>query len=133
MNQNEILRAKNPLVHCITNYVTVNDVANSILAVGGSPIMADDESEVAKISSIANSLVINIGTLNSRTIKSMEIAGRVANSRNIPVILDPVGAGVSKLRNQTVENLLRNIKFAAIRGNLSDIGFCAGKNSTVLR
>ena len=130
MNQNEILRAKNPLVHCITNYVTVNDVANSILAVGGSPIMADDESEVAEVSSIANSLVINIGTLNSRTIKSMEIAGRVANSRNIPVILDPVGAGVSKLRNQTVENLLRNIKFAAIRGNLSEIGFCAGKNSS---
>lgn len=123
------VRKKNPLVHCITNYVTVNDVANCILAVGASPIMSDDSEEVEEIISIANSLVINIGTLNSRTIDSMEKAGKFANEKNIPVIFDPVGAGVSNLRNKTVEKFLRNIKFSAIRGNLSEISFCAGKNS----
>lgn len=126
---NKIVREKNPLVHCITNYVTVNDVANAILAVGGSPIMADDINEVAEISSIASAVVINIGTLNERTVKSMEKAGVTANSKNVPVILDPVGVGVSNLRNKTVEKLLATVKFAAIRGNLSEMAFCAGKNS----
>ena len=124
------VRQKNPLVHCITNYVTVNDVANCILAVGGSPIMADDSEEVEEIISISNALLINVGTLNSRTIFSMEKAAQIANKKNIPVILDPVGAGVSELRNKTVKNFLENIQFAAIRGNLSEIIFCAGKNSS---
>lgn len=126
---NLTVREKNPLVHCITNYVTVNDVANAILAVGGSPVMADDISEVAEIASISNAVVINIGTLNERTIISMEQAGVTANEKNIPVILDPVGAGVSSLRNKTVERLLKNVRFTAIRGNLSEMGFCAGKDS----
>lgn len=126
---NKIVREKNPLVHCITNYVTVNDVANAILAVGGSPVMADDCGEVAEIVSIANALLINIGTLNERTAKSMEVAGVTANAKNIPVILDPVGVGVSALRNRTVENLLAKVQFAAIRGNLSEMAFCAGENS----
>lgn len=130
MNNNTTVRDKNPLVHCITNYVTVNDVANAILAVGASPIMSDDVDEVAEIISIANALVINIGTLNARTIDSMKIAGHIANAKNVPVILDPVGAGVSKLRNDTVTRLLSDVKFAAIRGNLSEIGFCAGENSS---
>ena len=124
------VREKNPLVHCITNYVTVNDVANCILAVGGSPIMADDSEEVEEIISISNALLINVGTLNSRTIFSMQKAAKLANKKNIPVILDPVGAGVSELRNKTVKNFLENIQFAAIRGNLSEIIFCAGKNSS---
>lgn len=121
---------KNPLVHCITNYVTVNDVANCILAVGGSPIMADDSEEIFEIISISDALLINIGTLNSRTIFSMEIAGKFANEKNIPVVLDPVGVGVSELRNKTAKNFLEKIKFAAIRGNLSEVAFCAGKNSS---
>ena len=124
------VREKNPLVHCITNYVTVNDVANCILAVGGSPIMADDSDEVEEIISISNALLINVGTLNSRTIFSMQKAAKLANKKNIPVILDPVGAGVSELRNKTLKNFLENIQFAAIRGNLSEIIFCAGKNSS---
>ncbi len=129
MNENKSVRKKNPLVHCITNYVTVNDVANAILAIGGSPIMADDFAEVSEIVSISNALLINIGTLNERTINSMLIAGKIANEKNIPVIFDPVGAGVSSLRNKTVEKLLSNVKFSAVRGNLSEISFCAGKNS----
>ena len=126
---NKLVREKNPLVHCITNYVTVNDVANAILAVGGSPIMADDIDEVADIVSIADALVINIGTLNARTIDSMEKAIVAANLRNIPVVFDPVGAGVSTLRNKTVERFLHTVHFTAIRGNLSEMAFCAGENA----
>ena len=115
-----------PLVHNITNYVTVNDCANIILASGGSPIMADDISEVEDITSICSSLVINIGTLNERTIKSMIKAGRKANELGHPVVLDPVGAGASKLRNETIMTLMKEVKFAVIRGNISEIKFVAG-------
>ena len=121
---------KNPLIHCITNYVTVNDVANCILAVGASPIMADEIDEMAEIISISDALVLNIGTANSRTAASMELAGRLANQKNIPVILDPVGAGISSFRSKITEKFLQDIQFAAIRGNISEISFCAGKNSS---
>lgn len=120
------VREKSPLVHNITNYVTVNDVANIELAMGASPIMADDESEAADIASIANALVINIGTLNSRTIVSMVKAGKAANSKNIPVVFDPVGAGASALRNETTEKLLKEVKMAVIRGNVSEMSYIAG-------
>lgn len=126
---NKTVRDKKPIVHCITNYVTVNDVANAILAIGGSPIMADDLAEVSEIVDISNALVINTGTLNIRTIDSMLQAGYVANKRNIPVILDPVGAGVSELRNDTVFKLLKLINFTAIKGNISELSFCAGNDS----
>lgn len=129
MKNNELVRSKTPLVHCITNYVTVNDVANILLACGGSPIMADDIVEVAEITAISNALLINIGTLNERTIESMICAGMVANKKNIPVILDPVGAGASNLRNITVKKLLNQVKMSVIRGNLSELSFIAGLNS----
>lgn len=115
------LKEKCPLVHNITNYVTVNDCANILLACGASPIMADDISEVEEIVSISNALVINIGTLNERTIEAMVLAGKKANEKKIPVILDPVGAGASKLRSNTTFRLLKEIKFSVIRGNISEI------------
>ncbi|HWT27027.1 MAG TPA: hydroxyethylthiazole kinase, partial [Mobilitalea sp.] len=117
----EKIREKSPLVHCITNYVTVNDCANILLACGASPIMADDRLEVEEITSISNALVINIGTLNERTVDSMLAAGRKANELNHPVILDPVGAGASRLRTDTVKRLLSEVKFSVIRGNISEI------------
>lgn len=117
---NEI-KIRNPLVHCITNYVTVNDCANAILAINGSPIMADDINEVEDITTICNSLVINIGTLNERTVFSMIKAGKMANQLNHPVIFDPVGAGASKFRTDTAKKLLKNVKFNVIRGNISEI------------
>jgi hydroxyethylthiazole kinase len=110
-----------PLVHNITNYVTVNDCANILLACGGSPIMADDIEEVEEITSISSALVINIGTLNSRTVESMIKSGKKANELNIPVVLDPVGAGASRFRTDTAFRLLDEIKFAVIRGNMSEI------------
>lgn len=114
-------KSKAPLVHNITNYVTVNDCANIILAAGASPIMADDIGEVEEITSICDSLVINIGTLNKRTIPSMISAGKRANVLYHPVILDPVGAGASTLRTNTVTQLVDKINFSVIRGNVSEI------------
>ncbi|PKM48867.1 MAG: hydroxyethylthiazole kinase [Firmicutes bacterium HGW-Firmicutes-7] len=114
-------RENTPMVHTITNYVTVNDCANIILACGGAPIMADDINEVEEITSICQGLVINIGTLNDRTILSMIKAGKKANELGHPVILDPVGAGASKFRTETVFKLLKEVKFTVIRGNYSEI------------
>lgn len=120
------LRNKAPLVHNITNYVTVNDVANALLAIGASPIMADDMDETADITAISSALVINIGTLNKRTIASMIASGKKANELAIPVVFDPVGAGASKLRNDTTKEILEQIKIAILRGNLSEVSFVAG-------
>ncbi|WP_352399924.1 hydroxyethylthiazole kinase [Anaerotignum sp.] len=110
-----------PLVHNITNYVTVNDVANILLACGGSPIMADDVGEVVEITSICGGLNINIGTLNARTIESMILAGKRANELGHITVLDPVGAGASKLRTETALCLLEEIHFSVIRGNVSEL------------
>ena len=90
----EQVRKTCPLIHNITNYVTVNDCANIVLACGASPIMADDREEVAEITAVCSGLNINIGTLNSRTVASMLIAGKEANRLSHPVVLDPVGAGL---------------------------------------
>ncbi|HHX10468.1 MAG TPA: hydroxyethylthiazole kinase [Firmicutes bacterium] len=122
----EDVRSRKPLVHHITNYVTVNDCANIVLAIGASPIMADDIDEVETITSISSALVINIGTLNRRTIESMVAAGKKANELGIPVVLDPVGAGASSLRNQTTQRILDQVKITVLRGNMSEIRFTAG-------
>lgn len=117
----ENVREKSPLVHNITNYVTVNDVANVILAIGASPIMADDSDEVEDITSICNGLNINIGTLNKRTITSMLKAGKKANAMRHIVLLDPVGAGASVLRTQTALDIMKSVSLNVIRGNISEI------------
>ena len=117
----ENVRKKVPLVHNITNYVTVNDVANVLLACGGSPIMSDEPEDVADITSICGGLNINIGTLNKRSIEGMFIAGKKANELGHIVLLDPVGAGASALRTGTAVELMEKIKFNVIRGNISEI------------
>ncbi len=119
-------REQKALIHCITNYVTANDCANAILAIGAAPIMADDLREVADIVKISTALVLNIGTLNSRTVESMIAAGKKANALGIPVIFDPVGAGASAYRNETTQRLLQNVRMAVIRGNMSEVSFIAG-------
>ncbi len=124
------VRTKSPLIHNITNYVTVNDCANIVIACGASPIMADDKEEVAEITTISSGLNINIGTLNSRTIVSMLIAGKKANELNHPVVLDPVGVGATKLRTDTAKQLLETVKFTVIRGNISEIKTLAYGNGT---
>ncbi len=125
----ENVRAKKPLIHNITNYVTVNDCANILLACGGSPIMADDKNEVEEITAICGGLNINIGTLNSRTIEAMVLAGKRANALGHPTVLDPVGAGASALRTNTALRLLEEVQFAVIRGNISEIKTLAGRSA----
>lgn len=115
------LKDNGVLIHNITNYVTVNDCANILLACGASPIMADDCSEVEEITSICSGLNINIGTLNQSTIEAMFLAGKKANMLGHPVLLDPVGVGASRLRTKTAVELLEEIKFTVIRGNISEI------------
>lgn len=127
----ENVRAKTPLVHNITNYVTVNDVANVLLAAGGSPIMSDDADDVEDITSICGGLNINIGTLNKNTIPSMFLAGKKANELGHIVLLDPVGAGASRLRTDTANRLMREVRFDAVRGNISEIKtLCTGSGTT---
>lgn len=123
------VKEKSPLIHNITNYVTVNDCANIVLACGASPIMADDKNEVEEITGICGGLNINIGTLNSRTIEAMVLAGKKANELGHPVVFDPVGAGASALRTNTAKRLLNEIRFSVIRGNISEIKTLAGASA----
>lgn len=125
----EEVKSKKPLIHNITNYVTVNDCANILLAIGASPIMADDIKEAADITKISSALVINIGTLNERTIESMIASGKKANELNIPVVFDPVGAGASDFRNATAKRIIDEVKISVLRGNMSEIKFIAGFKS----
>ncbi len=115
------VRKNVPLVHNITNYVTVNDVANILLACGGSPIMSDEPEDVEDITSICGGLNINIGTLHKSSIEGMMRAGKRANELGHPVLLDPVGAGASKLRTDTALHIMDEIKLTVIRGNISEI------------
>ena len=123
------VRGSKPLVHHITNYVTVNDCANITLGIGASPVMADAIDEAADIAAISRAVVLNMGTLNERTIPSMIAAGISANTKGIPVVFDPVGAGASKLRNDTVTRLLSELRISVLRGNISEIRFVAGLSS----
>ena len=120
-NASDNVRKNSPIIHNITNYVTVNDVANVLLACGASPIMADDKNEVEEITSICNGLNLNIGTLNERTVESMMIAGKKASQLGHVINLDPVGAGASRIRTQTAAELIRELDITTIRGNISEI------------
>ncbi|MBR2215218.1 MAG: hydroxyethylthiazole kinase [Selenomonadaceae bacterium] len=124
-------RKQAPLVHNITNYVTVNDVANIILACGASPIMADCREEAADITAICAGLCLNIGTLNENTIPSMLLAGKKAGELKHPVVLDPVGVGASPLRTETALKICREVPLTAIRGNVSELkGLALGSGDT---
>ncbi len=124
------VRTAAPLVHNITNYVTVNDVANILLACGASPIMSDEPEDVEDITSICGGLNINIGTLNQRSIEGMFRAGRKARSMGHVLLLDPVGAGASALRTNTAVKLMKEVGFDVIRGNISEIKTLASGSGT---
>ena len=115
------VQEKNPLTHCITNSVTINDCANAVLAIGGSPFMAEDAEELEEVVTIADALVINIGKLSKDQVEAMKISAKTANKTDTPIVLDPVGVGVTELRNRTTLNLIENYQMAAIRGNISEI------------
>lgn len=122
----EGIKQKSPLIHHITNYVTVNDCANIALAIGASPVMAQDINEVEDMVSIASSLVINIGTLSSDTVEAMILAGKKAKKMGIPVVFDPVGVGATPYRNDVAIRILKEVKPDVIRGNASEIKCLSG-------
>lgn len=124
-----LVREQKPLVVNITNYVVMNNTANALLAIGASPIMAHSRQEMAEMMHIAGSLVINIGTLDSKWIKRMLFAVEQANANNKPIVLDPVGCGASVLRTQTARTLAANANNLIIRGNASEIIALAGEAS----
>jgi hydroxyethylthiazole kinase len=124
-------RKQHPLVHHITNYVTVNDCANITICAGGAPVMADAREEAGEMAGFAGALVLNIGTLNPGIIESMILAGKVANERKIPIVLDPVGAGATRLRTDSTLRLLDELKIAIIKGNAGEIGVLAGAEAKV--
>ncbi len=126
----EQVRKTTPLVHCITNYVTVNDCANALLACGASPIMSDEPLDVEDITGICGSLVLNIGTLNTGTIEGMRLAAAKATELGHPIILDPVGAGASALRSETASEFLDGYGITVIRGNMSEMKALAGASAS---
>ncbi|MCX7981429.1 MAG: hydroxyethylthiazole kinase [Syntrophales bacterium] len=115
------VRENCPLIHNITNYVVMNTTANALLAIGASPVMAHAEEEVADMVSIAKALVINIGTLSGHWVKSMVKAAERAREMNIPIVVDPVGAGATPFRTQVALELIEEFSPAIIRGNPSEI------------
>lgn len=117
----ENVRKASPLIHNITNYVTINDVANVLLACGASPIMSDEAEDAAQITSICAGLNINLGQLHKSGVEGMRRAGKKAAELGHPVLLDPVGVGVSDFRRETAYMLMQEIRFSAIRGNASEI------------
>lgn len=117
----EAIRRTSPVIHNITNYVVMNSSANALLALGASPVMAHAEEEVEEMVSIAGALVINIGTLSPHWIRAMFLAAHKARSQNIPIVLDPVGAGATTYRTETARKLLSEFPPEIIRGNASEI------------
>ena len=116
-----IVHKRKPLIHSITNYVSMNDCANILLACGGAAIMAEDALEVRQITAICDGLNLNIGMLNENKLEAMLVAGRSAAALHHPVVLDPVGAGASDFRNSAALRIIKEISPTVIRGNISEI------------
>ncbi|MGM9945439.1 MAG: hydroxyethylthiazole kinase [Lysinibacillus sp.] len=120
------IRKQSPLVYCITNTVAANFTANGLLAIGASPLMSDEVAEARELIDIASALLINIGTVHEATAKAMLVAGKAANEKGIPVILDPVGVGASSYRQQVVEEILQQVDVQCIRCNVGELAANAG-------
>lgn len=125
------IRSNKPLVHSITNYVVMNETANAILCLGALPVMAHAIEEVAEMATMAGALVLNIGTLTPDLIDSMVLAGRAANAAGVPVVLDPVGAGATRLRTEACNRLLAEVDVAVVRGNAGEIAILSGGDGDV--
>lgn len=127
----EKVRSQKPLVHHITNIVTVNDCANVTLAIGALPLMAHALEEVVDMVRAASSLVLNIGTLTPKQVEAMIKAGKKANELGVPVVLDPVGAGATPLRTESTKRILREVKVSVVKGNSAEIGVLAGAGGEI--
>jgi len=125
------IRERKPLVHQITNYVVMNETANATLALGALPVMAHAREEVEEMVALAGALVLNIGTLSPHWVDAMLAAGRAANERGIPVVLDPVGAGATGYRTETANKILDQVAVAVLRGNAGEVATLAGVDAEV--
>ncbi|MCX5716264.1 MAG: hydroxyethylthiazole kinase [Candidatus Omnitrophica bacterium] len=124
----ETVRKQRPVVHHLTNWVTIYDCANVVKVLGASPVMAHAKEEAAEMASIASALVLNIGTLTDDLIEAMKIAAKSANKKGIPVVLDACGCGATQLRNKKTFELLDETRIDIIKGNASEIAKVAGEN-----
>jgi hydroxyethylthiazole kinase len=120
------VRERSPLVHNITNVVVTNYTANGLLALGASPVMAYAHEEVGDMARIAGALVLNMGTLDNQVVEAMHIAGRSANTHNVPVVFDPVGAGATAYRTETARNMMKEVKVSILRGNAAEVANVIG-------
>lgn len=127
----DLVRERNPLVHQITNYVTVNDCANMTICFGASPVMSHAPEDVVDMIKIASVLVLNIGTLDEKQIEGMLAAANGAKKCGIPIVLDPVGAGATPYRTQTAERFMNEFPITVVKGNAGEIGTLAGVSATV--
>jgi hydroxyethylthiazole kinase len=125
------LRERKPLVHQITNYVVMNETANATLALGALPVMAHAPQEVEEMVGLASALVLNIGTLSEKWIEAMLLAGRAASAREIPVVLDPVGAGATAYRTDTARRILDEVRVTVLRGNSGEVATLVGAEAEV--
>ena len=125
------IRERRPLVHQITNYVVMNETANATLALGALPVMAHAPEEVEEMVGFAGALVLNIGTLSGHWVEAMLLAGKAANARRIPVVLDPVGAGATRFRTETAARILDEVDVAVLRGNAGEVATLLGVEAEV--
>ena len=125
------LRETKPLVHQITNYVVMNETANATLAIGALPVMAHAREEVEEMVALAGALVLNIGTLSPPWVEAMLLAGKAANERGVPVVLDPVGAGATTYRTETAKRLVEELEISVLRGNAGEIATLVGVDAEV--
>jgi hydroxyethylthiazole kinase len=126
-----VLRERKPLVHQITNYVVMNETANVTLALGALPVMAHAREEVEEMVGLAGALVLNIGTLSPHWVDAMLLAGKTANARGVPVVLDPVGAGATRYRTDTARRILGEVKVSVLRGNQGEVATLVGVEAEV--
>ncbi len=131
MSTIDVVRERAPLVHCITNYVVVNFVANGLLAAGAAPVMAHAHTEVGDMAGIADALYLNIGTLDPAQVEAMRLAAVAASEKGIPVVLDPVGAGATRYRTETALALLEEFRITCLRGNGGEIAALLGETAQV--
>lgn len=124
----EQVRASQPLVHHLTNWVTIYDCAQVVKSFGASPVMAHAVEESADMASLASSLVLNIGTLTPEFVESMKSAVLAANRKGIPVVLDVCGAGATRLRDEMCFDILDNTSINIIKGNASEVARIAGRD-----
>jgi hydroxyethylthiazole kinase len=125
------IREHKPLVHQITNYVVMNETANATLSLGALPVMAHAREEVEEMVGLASALVLNIGTLSEHWVEAMLLAGKAANARGVPVVLDPVGSGATRYRTETAKRLLEELEVAVLRGNAGEVASLVGVEAEV--